>query len=226
MKTDCKDLEYVLREGSPELLKTLTAHAEICPACKEQLERWNELSKAARAMHRNWNSPALWPRIHQALAAESQSYRTREWAPRSLLRSLGSNWRAVTAAAAVLLLTASVAMVLMRNFRPAATTDPEAEKRLLTEKALREIEANESAYVQSIDKLSRLVEPRIENSSSPLLVSYREKLTLIDAAIAECRANIERNRFNAHLRRDLISIYQEKQRTLEDLMRIDKNDLQ
>jgi hypothetical protein len=49
---------------------------------------------------------------------------------------------------------------------------------------------------------------------------------LIDAAIVECRANIERNRFNAHLRRELISIYQEKQRTLEDVMRINKNDLQ
>jgi len=48
---------------------------------------------------------------------------------------------------------------------------------------------------------------------------------VIDAAIAECRGRIETNRFNAYLRRELLSVYREKQRTLEDLMREDKNAL-
>jgi hypothetical protein len=69
------------------------------------------------------------------------------------------------------------------------------------------------------------VAPTLEAPRSPLLLSYREKLMLIDAAIGECRAQVEKNRFNAHLRRELLSIYQEKQRTLEQVLEEEKNAL-
>jgi hypothetical protein len=52
---------------------------------------------------------------------------------------------------------------------------------------------------------------------SPLLLNLRDRLQAIDAAIAEYRAEIARNRFNAHLRRQLLWIYQEKRRTLEQV---------
>lgn len=226
MKLECKDLEYALREGSPELMEALAVHAEACPACNEPLRRWKEMSIAARAMQRRWHSPELWPRIHQALATESQPGRRGVGSGWNPLQASGWNWRGVAAAAAVILLTVSAAWILIRNIQLSRPADPDAEKRLLTERALLDIETTETAYIRSIDRLSRLVESKIENTNSPLLISYREKLALIDAAIAECRANIERNRFNAHLRNELISVYQEKQRTLEDVMRIDKNDLQ
>ena len=48
-------------------------------------------------------------------------------------------------------------------------------------------------------------------------MAYREKLQLLDSAIAELRGQIEQNRFNTHLRRELLAMYQEKQRTLQDL---------
>jgi hypothetical protein len=54
--------------------------------------------------------------------------------------------------------------------------------------------------------------------TSLLLANLRERLVVIDAAIADCRAEIERNRFNTHLRRQLLSIYQEKRRTLEQIL--------
>jgi len=50
-------------------------------------------------------------------------------------------------------------------------------------------------------------------------MGYREKLLLLDSAIAECRARIDRNRFNALLRRELLSLYQEKQHTLQQVMK-------
>ncbi len=226
MRLECKDLDHALREGSPELINAISEHARSCSSCSAELRRWREMSAAAQAMRRNWDSPDLWPRIQQALAVESQAHQDDGKAGWAFLQILRRNWQVVAAAGAVILLTASVAWILMRSYGPALPADPDAEKRLLTEKALREIETTETAYIQSIDRLSRLVEPRIEKGNSPLLVSYREKLSLLDAAIADCRANIERNRFNAHMRRELISIYQEKQRTLEDVMRVDKNDLQ
>jgi hypothetical protein len=42
---------------------------------------------------------------------------------------------------------------------------------------------------------------------------------LLDDAIAECQANIDRNRENAHLRKQLLAIYSEKQRTLREVLR-------
>jgi hypothetical protein len=226
MKLECKDLDYALREGTPEFLEALAAHADACPPCRAALERWSDLSKAAGALHRQWDSPELWPRIHQALAQESQVPQQGKLTFPGILRSARSGWRELSAVAAVILIMISIGWVLIRSFQPPAVLkpDPDAEKRLLTEQALREIETSESAYVQSIEKLSGLLEPKIENATSPLMVSYREKLTLIDAAIAECRAGIERNRFNAHMRMELLSIYQEKQRTLEDVMRIKQNE--
>jgi len=52
---------------------------------------------------------------------------------------------------------------------------------------------------------------------SPLVVSLRERLMTIDAAIAEYRKEIDKNRFNAHLREQLLWIYQEKRRTLQEV---------
>ena len=124
------------------------------------------------------------------------------------------------AAAAGLVAVAASGLVLWRPWTqtaPAAVLD-DSKRRLLTEQALQQVESSEADYVASIDKLAAVAQPLLENPRSPLLASYREKLQLLDAAIVECRAAIERNRFNAHLRRELLSIYQEKQRTLSALL--------
>src|SRR5437879_11815327 len=106
--------------------------------------------------------------------------------------------------------------MLLRN--PGPAVEPDTAKRLLNKQAVREVEAAEAAYNKSIEKLSALAGPRIEHAATPLMVSYREKLLLLDGAIAECRANIEQNRWNAHLRQELLEIYQQKQRTLQDVV--------
>ncbi len=208
------------------MIEAMEKHAVICSECRERLRLWNEISAAACALRRNWESPDLWPRIHLALARES-SRRDRGflWKIHLLHQFLSERWRGFAVGFAVLVITVSGAWIFWRNFQapPIAEWVPETERRLLTEQALREIESAETAYIQSIDKLSGLVDPKLQQATSPLLISYREKLMIIDSAIGELRATIERNRFNAHLRQELLSIYQEKQRTLQELMRGDKN---
>jgi hypothetical protein len=61
--------------------------------------------------------------------------------------------------------------------------------------------------------------PKMRNPESPILSSYREKLLLIDSAIGELHNQVDRNRFNAHLRQELLLIYQEKQHTLEEILK-------
>jgi hypothetical protein len=73
--------------------------------------------------------------------------------------------------------------------------------------------------VRSIERLSVQARTRIENPKTPLFANYREKIQLLDSAIVEIRAQIEGNRFNSHLRRELLAMYQEKQRTLQELMK-------
>ena len=73
--------------------------------------------------------------------------------------------------------------------------------------------------MSSIDRLASLVQARGTAPSSALAESYHEKLLMIDSAIAECRAEINQNRYNAHLRQQLLAMYGEKKRTLEDLLK-------
>lgn len=223
MRVECRNLEKALRQQEPELLDAFAAHAAACPACREQLRQWDAISKAAGGLRKSWDSPRLWPRIHQALASEAARGR-KPLVPAIFLHIGSGNWGAAVAATAVLAITISGAWILWRNYpiEEETRTRP-GPRRLLTEQALRDVESAEAAYIQSIEKLSKLVEPKLEQPASPLMISYREKLMLIDSAIAELRAGIERNRFNAHLRQELLAIYQQKQRTLQEMMREDRN---
>ena len=168
-----------------------------------------EIAEAARGLHREWDSPDLWPRIQAALAAEAaRAARRRAVRVRA--------WLGLAAAAAVLVLGVSALLRIRapETGRPAL----EAGRRLLSDNALREVQRAESEYVRSIEELSRVAEPKVDEAGSPLMMSYREKLLLLDSAIAESRARIDRNRFNARLRRELLSLYQEKQHTLQQVM--------
>ena len=217
MKFECRDLESILREQDGEQLEVAVVHAETCSQCRAQLQLWNDISVAAKLLHRDWQSPDLWPRIHQVLAAESQEP-ARQPAVRRMLAGLG-NWQPLMAGLALLLILGAGTWTIVSNIGPPV----EDEGRLLTETALSEVEKAEAAYIRSIERLSKLVEPQVQRASSPILVSYREKLMLIDAAIAACQANIESNRFNAHLRSELLAIYRDKEATLLSVIREGKN---
>jgi hypothetical protein len=80
------------------------------------------------------------------------------------------------------------------------------------------VERAQSAYVQAIDKLAADAKPQLENPDTPLLANYREKLLVLDSAIDDLRAQTGQNPSNAHLRYELLAMYQEKQRTLEEIL--------
>jgi hypothetical protein len=83
---------------------------------------------------------------------------------------------------------------------------------------VREVEKAELAYEQAIDNLDAQARPQLENASTPLLASYREKLQVLDSAIADLQAQAGINPANGHLRRQLLAMYQEKQDTLEQVL--------
>jgi galactokinase len=176
-------------------------------------ERDSELSAAARSLHQEWHTPGLWPAIEAGMRAHDGQTHVKS-------RAMG-RWQAVAAAAVIAVTLAPTSWLGWRWFmlapKPDEATLQQHRERLLTEDALKAIEESEAKYVQAIDELTRLAAPRLDMPDSPLLVNLQERLTVIDAAITEYRAEIERNRFNAHLRRQLLWIYQEKRRTLEQI---------
>lgn len=176
-----------------------------------------ELAAAARSLHREWQSPDLWPAIAAEMAAVDRANRNAANRNESVKRRL---WQ-VAAAAAVVVLAVSASLWMVRHGTRTGPTVPQsasAAERLLSDEALSEVERAEAQYIASIEALARKTAAARDASASPVLANLRERLLVIDAAIADCRAEIERNRFNAHLRRQLLSIYQEKRRTLEQIL--------
>lgn len=221
MSVNCKDRETILREQEPAAFDALGQHAKGCAECARELEAWSALSLAARQMQKSWESQELWPRIRQSLAEQAQAMpEESRWSLARLWEDFGRQWQTAAALLVLAVLTASGAWWVLHQptVGPSATQTPETERRLLSAQAAHKVEEAEAAYIRSIDDLAKVAEPKLENASSPLLASYREKLVLVDSAIAELRANIEQNRWNAHLRRELLSLYQDKQRTLEEVI--------
>jgi len=161
----------------------------------------DEISAVARTMHAGWSSDSLLPRIQRAIARQERPQ---------------PSWHAwqVAAAAAILIALATLGWYAQRRVQ-----EHDFNRAILQRTALDDVERAERSHVAAIGQLETLAGPKLEQSQSPLMVSYKEKLMLLDDAIAECQAGIRMNRQNAHLRRQLLSIYSEKQRTLQDVLR-------
>jgi hypothetical protein len=192
----CEDLDRAL--ATPELMPDARAHADRCPRCSQQLFLWNEISRAAPELREEWESPELWPRIQAAAAAVGPIRRPipfRRWA---------------LAAAA----TIALAVTLSQPWR--ASGPPTRE--FLTQDALREVQQNEAAYSRSIDRLTAVAGPGLEASPTPLAAVYREKLAVLDSAIADLKGTVAGNQYNIYLQGQLASLYREKQKTLREWM--------
>jgi hypothetical protein len=216
MNVTCNDRDRIFEDGTLAEWAALEAHAASCADCADELRSWKSLSVAAQEMREYAESPALWPRIERVLAEEAarNTRRARRWSWLSFWRDIPLAWQAAAAGAFVLILTVSAGWFYLHP----AKFVPAADQSLLKSAALAEVERTESAYVQAIDKLAADAKPQLDNPATPLLANYREKLLVLDSAIGELRAQAEQNPGNAHLRRELLAMYQEKQSTLQGIL--------
>jgi len=215
MNINCNDRERIFLDGTPEEWTALKEHAAACSECEHEVEAWKSLSVAASELHQEWDSPALWPRIEQALQQQSAAAKSPWWG-----RLLG-NWNLTSlqwqTAAAALVLVAVTASAIWFIVRPPGSKIP-ADQALFNDHTVREVEKAEAAYEQAIDKLDAQAGPQLENAATPLMASYREKLQVLDSAIADLKSQAGMNPGNGHLRRQLLAMYQEKQDTLEEVL--------
>ena len=204
MTIRCEQLDDLLLEGDELSMQTAAVHAATCDRCLETLTAWNEMSATAKTLKTSWSSDLLGPRIERALREEGGSSRRRS-----------SRFLQVAAAAVLTISIGATTWYAVRNTNRDAAFD----QRILRVSAVEDVERAEAAYVSAIGKLETAAEPKLEEPETALMVNYKEKLMLLDDAIAECRAGIAENRQNAHLRRELLAMYSEKQRTLQAVVR-------
>jgi hypothetical protein len=159
-------------------------------------------------MRGTWRSDLLWPRIERALNDQR-----RQRPPRAKWL-----WRM----AAGFLLTVGLGGTVFYAVR-VQSHDAAFDRDILRLAAMDEVERAEQSHLEAIDRLERVTEQKLDDAQTPLMVSYKEKLMLLDEAIAECQANIDQNRQNAHLRKQLLAMYTDKQQTLTDVLREDND---
>ena len=222
MNVSCSDRDSVFEDGTPAQWAALEAHAATCPACAEEIRAWKALSVAAAELRDYSPSPALWSRIEASLAANAVPVRApslRDQISTWLGFSLSWQLAAVSAFAVLLLVSGGL---IYRHQTIAPTQKPvnstAQQDPLLKSKALGDVEKAETAYVQAIDKLAADAKPQLDKPETPLMANYREKLQVLDSAIDDLRAQAGQNPSNAHLRYQLLAMYQEKERTLQDVL--------
>ena len=217
MNVSCKDRERIFEDGSAAEWEALEAHATSCAQCKEEVRAWKSLSVAAKELQDYSPSPGLWARIEQTLAEEDARKRQRaerkSWL--SFFPALSPGWQRALAGAVVLILTISAGWMYWH--RTPVEPNP-GDQSLLKSSALKEVESAESAYEKAIDKLAAQAKPQLDDPATPLLANYHEKLQVLDSAIDDLRAQAGLNPSNAQLRYQLLAMYREKQRTLEEVL--------
>jgi len=215
MNTNCDDRERIFLDGSPEEWAALEQHANTCAVCAEELRAWKQLRAAAGELRDYQESPALWARIEsslrqqQATAAPSKSF----WSSLDFWRHNSPAWQSAMVGAMVVAL--AVSSGYLYSHRPVSPVDPG--DKLLKTSALAEVERTERDYMSAIDKLAADASPQL-SADTPLMAGYREKLMVLDSAIADLRAQAGGNPSNAHLRYQLLAMYHEKQQTLQDVL--------
>ena len=221
MNATCKDRERIFEDGTAAEWAALEAHAAECAECAEEVRAWKSLSVAAKELQDYAPSLELWAHIEQALKEEAARKAQRAEGKRwfSFLPAIPVGWQAALAAACVLIVTVSAGLLYIQrsNFRP-NQNDPS----LLKSTALQEVENAETAYEKAIDKLAVEAKPQLDDPATPLLANYHEKLLVLDSAIDDLRAQAGLNPSNAQLRYQLLAMYQEKQKTLEEVLETKK----
>lgn len=215
MNVSCKDRERILLEGSPEEWAAFELHANGCAVCAEELRAWKQLSTTAQELRDYHESPALWARIENSLRRQqaAPAPRKRFWSSLDFLRHISPVWQSALVSAMVLVLAVSGGYLYTHRTPP----PPASGSKLLKSPALAEVERTEREYMSAIDKLATDAGPQLA-TDAPIIASYREKLLVLDSAIADLRAQAGENPSNAHLRYQLLAMYQEKQQTLQDVL--------
>ena len=213
MNLTCNDRERIFADGTAEEWAELEAHASSCAECAEELRAWKTLSNAAEELRDYRESPGLWMKIEASLA-EREKKNARWWRALLFWERVPVAWQLGFACALVSALALTGGYLFLRP----SVSEPLASSAFLRDHKLAEVERTEREYMKAIDKLAADAKSQMGANASPLMTSYQEKLVVLDSAIDELRLQAGQNPSNAHLRYQLLAMYQAKEATLQEIL--------
>ena len=216
MNIKCEDRDRIFEDGTPAEWAALEAHSANCAICAEELRAWKALSVAAKELRDYSDTPSLWPQIERSLTEEAAAKKQR-----SGTMGLALAW-----------IRPLSGMANRRGCCPGTGLDSFRRLGLFASHwactRAGPVASEESSAGRGGARAIRLrasdrqagcgSQTALENPATPLQASYREKLLVLDSAINDLRAQAGMNPSNAHLRQQLLAMYQEKQQTLEDIL--------
>ena len=214
MSVGCSDRDRIFLDGTAEEWAALEAHGTACAECAEELRAWKVLSSAAEELRDYRESLGLWTRIEASLKEQKQKHGVNWWETLLFWRRVPMAWQLGLAGALALAMAVSGGYVFVTRNIPGQI----AGGSFLKDRKLAEVERTEREYMKAIDKLAADAKPQMEANSSPLMANYQEKLMVLDSAIDELRLQAGQNPSNAHLRYQLLAIYQAKEATLQEIL--------
>lgn len=209
-------------EGSlvgPERSAVAT-HLEACPACRSEVAELDGLLSAAAGLPREIRPPRdLWPEIDAQLDAvaevDPEGARVTRRPPAGLPR-----WALVAAALALVVVTAAVTAILTRRWDQALALKLQGTRAgapVAAGPAAGGAADREARFLAASQELLAGLESG--QLSPETMAIVRRNLAVIDAAIAELRAALERDPGNGELTRMLLATYQRKIELLEQAAR-------
>jgi len=151
----------------------------------------------AEKVNQNLIIPDLWPDIERALLHKKKVY------------PLYRNW--ILRVAAVLILAVSLTLYLSNREESTHTM-------ILSQAALQKVEKTEREHMNAINQLEQAAREQLSQIDVEIASLYRTKIETIDAQIERCKAALEENPANTHIRKYLLAALIDKKETLNELI--------
>ena len=201
--------------------EAIAAHLAGCEACRDEARALEALLAAAAELPREIRPPRdLWNGIDARLGDEPSAVVVPLAARRGPRRAGLPPWALVAAALALVVVTAAVKSILTRNYDEAIALKLRRGGGPTPETAARNeggSSGEEARFLAASQELLAGLES--QDLSPETLEIVRRNLEVIDAAIAELQAALERDPGNGELTRMLLATYQRKIDLLEQAAR-------
>lgn len=220
-------LDHFLDGELPEAERlAVEEHLGRCDHCLTELEGLRGLRDAARSLPREIAPPRdLWAgiaaRIEAAPAREETRVVQLDFSGR---RRISKSWviRIAAAVALVVVSSGATALLLGRGESPATVvvTVPAAVPESSAGAALAAFRPTELEYTGAVEVLSAELEARKAELAPATVAAVEESLMVIDLAIEEARAALERDPSNAELPFHLSGVYRKKVELLQQAVQL------
>jgi hypothetical protein len=175
-------------------------HLKKCSFCQHQISEDKKLLELSQSIKQPVEVPNLWDKIELSLENEKNKVEKswREYLP-------------IFRIAAMLILVFGLTIIFLNR-------NNVQDSKLLANSSLEKVEQKEQELENAISGLEKIALPKLSNMDLELMFLYRDRLETIETQIVQCKEMLNENPANAHLRRYLLSAYQDKKETLDELM--------